>query len=141
MNNQLKPGTIMLIAGGVVLAISTFLDWRGFGDFGSNGWETDAFGLQGIFVFLIGVAIAGAVAAKSFAGMHLPPKVLGFTLNQLFLALGLAAFLITFGLQIGDGSKFGVTLGWIAAAVVIAGAFMESQGDSAAPSNRPPTTF
>ncbi len=140
VNNQLKPGTIMLIAGGAVLAVSTFLTWFDVGD-GFNGWETDFFGFQGIFVFLIGAAVAVAVALKSFAGTQLPARVLGFTLNQLFMALGLAAFLITFGQQFGDERGFGVILGWIASAVVIAGAFMEGQGDSAAPSNRPPTTF
>ena len=139
MNNQLKPSTIMLLAGGAVLAISTFLDWAGAGSFGFNGWETDAYGLQGIFVFLIGAAVAGSVAAKTFGNVQLPPRIVGFTLNQLYLALGLAAFLITFGLQIAQNSKFGVTLGWIAAAVVVAGAFMESKND-AMPSSRPPPT-
>ncbi len=140
MNNQLKPGTIMLLAGGAVLAVSTFLDWAGVGDFGFNGWEIDAFGFQGIFVFLIGVAVAGSVAAKTFGGMKLPARIVGLSHNQLYMALGLAGFLITFGLQFAQNSKFGLTLGWIASAVVVAGAFMESQSEATAGS-KPPTTF
>lgn len=140
MNNQLKPGAIMLMAGGVVLAISTFLDWVSVGSYGENGWETTIWGFQGIFVFLIGAAVAVLVALKTFANTNLPPRLVGFTFNQLYMALGLAAFLITFGRQFGDNPGIGIILGWIASAVVVAGAFMEAQGEAAG-SGRPPTTF
>jgi hypothetical protein len=121
----------MLIAGGAVLLISTFLDWVSVGDFGGNGLDTDyAPGLLGIWCLLIGGAIAVLVALQTFGNVNLPARVLGFTWSQLYLMFGLAAFLITFGRQFADNVGFGVTLGWIASAVVVAGAFMEIQHES-----------
>jgi hypothetical protein len=138
---DIKPSTIMLIAGGAVLLLSTFLDWVSFGsgDFsvGSNGWETDGFGLQGIFVAVIGLAIGGGVAASQFGSVKKPDKILGFDHNQLHLALGLSAFLITFGLQLRDGAAIGILLGWVSAAVIMAAAIMDmraADGDAAPPS-------
>ncbi|MEO0494073.1 MAG: hypothetical protein AAF081_11715 [Actinomycetota bacterium] len=125
--DNLKPTQIMLIAGGAVLLISTFLAWSDFGVATFNGWETDVWGFQGIFVAIIGVAIAGGVAAQAFGGVTLPEKILGLDHNQLHLMLGFGAFLITFGRQFGDSPGIGVLLGWIASAVIIAAAIMDSR--------------
>ncbi|MDW3220828.1 MAG: hypothetical protein R8F63_19670 [Acidimicrobiales bacterium] len=138
-NNDIKPSTIMLIAGGVVLAISTFLDWAEIGfnidfddvfgsgspDLGVSGWENDAFGLFGIFVFLIGAAVAGGVAAQQFAGVKMPDKILGFDHNQLHFMLGMIAFVPLFGFFLGGPSEIGVLLGFIASAVIVAAAVMD----------------
>ena len=144
-NNDIKPSTIMLIAGGAVLAISTFLDWTVFsfnlGDFsresdGFSGWENDAFGLFGIFVFLIGVAIAGGVAAQQFGNVSLPDKILSFDHNQLHFMLGMIAFVPLFGFFLGGPNEIGVLLGFIAAAVIVAAAVMDmkaAEGDAGAP--------
>jgi hypothetical protein len=134
--NNPSPSRIMLIAGGAVLLISTFLEWTegvDLGEFGSSdgfsGIDTDAFGLLGIWCLLIGGAVAVLTALTTFGNINLPARVLGFTWTQLYLMFGLAAFLITFGLQFIDGTAFGVTLGWIASAVIVAGAFMELQSE------------
>jgi hypothetical protein len=119
----------MLIAGGAVLFIASFLKWRDVG-IDEGGLATRFTGLQGIFCLLIGGAIAVLVALQTFANVNLPARVLGFTWTQLYLMFGLAAFLITFGLQFADSVAFGVTLGWIASAVVVVGAFMELQSES-----------
>jgi hypothetical protein len=118
----------MLIAGGAILLISTFLDWRDTFS-AESGISTDLTGLQGIFCLLIGGAIAVLVALQTFGSVNLPPRVLGFTWTQLYFMFGLAAFLITFGLQFAEFTAFGVTLGWIASAVIVAGAFMELQAE------------
>ncbi len=138
MDNGIKPSTIMLIAGGGVLLISSFLDWFSVASFGTNGWEVDAFGLHGIMVALIGVIVGLGAALTAFGGVSLPDSMLGFSRNQIFLILSFAAFLITFGQQFANGSAFGVTLGWIAAAVMTAGACMDEQGSRSA---APPTQF
>ena len=142
-NSDIKPSTIMLIAGGAVMLISTFLDWVSFGsgDFsvGANAWETDGFGLLGIFVALIGVVIGGGVAARQFGNVSMPDKILGFDHNQLHLVLGLSAFLIAFGLQFRDGAAIGVLLAWASAAVIIAAAIMDMKADSG--DTAPPTQF
>lgn len=138
MENGIKPSTIMLIGGGALLFVSTLLDWFSSGAFGYNGWETRAYGLQGIFVAAIGVIVALGVALTTFGNVSLPDALVGFTRNQLYLILSFAAFLIMFGLQFATGTDIGVLLGWIAAAVMTAGAFMEEQS---AGSGASPTQF
>ncbi len=120
----------MLIAGGALLFIASFLKWRDFfGGSGEGGLSTSVTGLQGIFCLLIGGAIAVLVGLQTFGNINLPARVLGFSWSQLYLMFGLAAFLITFGLQFADQVAFGITLGWIASAVIVAGAFMELQSE------------
>ena len=135
--DNLKTTQIMAMIGGAVLLLSTFLDWVSIGDFGENGWDTSLWGLQGIFVALIGLAIGGGVAAQAFGGVSLPDRILGLDHNSLHLVLGFSAFLITFGRQFGDNPGIGILLGWIASAVIIASVFMDLRE---APST-PPTQF
>ena len=145
-SNVIKPSTIMIIAGGAVMLLSTFLDWVSFDDcgiagldFSANGWETDGFGLLGIFVALIGLVIGGGAALRQFGNVSMPDKILGLDHNQLHLALGFAAFLIPFGLQFRDGAAIGVLLAWAAAAVIVAAAIMDMR--SGAGDATPPTQF
>jgi hypothetical protein len=140
--NNPSPSRIMLIAGGAALFISTFLAWVSVSGFSKNGLSTDyAPGLLGFWCLLIGGAIAVLVALSTFGNVSLPARVLGFTWNQLYLTFGVAAFLITFGRQFADNAGFGVTLGWIASAVIVAGAFMELQGEGKSASSTPPKPF
>lgn len=131
-----------------MLFISVFLPWisAGSGDFKftENGLSTDfAPGLLGIWCLLIGGAIAVLVALSTFGNVNLPDRVLGFSWNQIYFMLGFAAFLITFGEQFRESAGFGVLLGWIASAVIVAGAFMEmqSEGSNSNTGGMPPTTF
>ena len=134
MDNGIKPSTIMMIGGGVLLVISSFLDWGG----PFSGWEFDFFGLHGILVAAIGAAVALGVALTTFGNVSLPDSVLGFSRNQVYLILSFAAFLIMFGLQFRSNTEVGILLGWIAAAVMTAGAYMEEQASG---SGAPPTQF
>ena len=133
MPDGIKPSTIMLIAGGAVVFLASILDWTEFGS------KTDVFGIQWLFTLIIGGGIAVLVALAAFGNVSLPDKILGFTTNQLYLALSFAAFLILFGAQFGEFREVGVLLGWIGAAVMCAGAFMEMQGESGG--SAPPTQF
>lgn len=138
MENGIKPSAMMLIGGGALLFVSTLLDWRSSGPFGYNGWETEWHGLQGIFVAAIGVAVALGVALTTFGNVSLPDAFLSFTRNQVYLILSFAAFLMMFGLQFASSTDIGVILGWIAAAVMTAGAVMDEQS---AGGTAPPTQF
>ncbi len=129
----------MLIPGGAVLFISTFLDWFSFRGAGVNGWETDFFGFQGIFVALIGLLIGVGAAVRQFTDVEMPDEVMGMGSNQLHMALGLAAFLITFGWILVDDVAIGIHLGWISAAVIIAAAIMDQRAGAEAPAA--PTEF
>ena len=128
--NNVKPSTIMLIAGGAVLFISTFLDWISDGSFSVNGWETDFFGFHGIFVAVIGLVIGVSVALTQFTEVSMPDKIVGMGHDQLHLALGFAAFLITFGYILVDDVAIGLHLGWISAAVIVAASIMDILADS-----------
>ena len=89
--------------------------------------------------------LAVIAALQTFGNVNLPERVLGFSWNQIFLMLGFAAFLITFGLQFAEQTAFGITLAWIASAVIVAGAFMELQsegrGRGVGSSSTPPSPF
>lgn len=126
---NLKPSAITMLAGGVLLAISTFIDWAGSGSFGVNGLETDAFGLLGIFVLLIGIAVAGITAAVNFGNVQLPEKVMGFTMDQVMMELGVIAFVPTFAMQFASGTKFGITLAWLSSAAIVVGGVLKEKGN------------
>ena len=138
---NVKPSSWMLMGGGLVLLISTFLDWvsvsAGGFDFGENAWDTDFFGLLGIFCALIGLAVGGGVAARTFGNVNLPERMLGFTSEQLHLILGVEALLITVGLVFRGDVGIGLWLGLIAAVVITAGAYMDV--NAGAPEGAAPT--
>jgi len=132
--DKLRPGAIALIAGGAVLFISTWLKWGG----DSAGASLDARGLQGLFCLLIGAGIVLAVVVENFGNQSISVNIAGFDKNDLMLTLGITAFLITFGLQFAEGSKAGVFIGWIGAAAIVVGAYMER---GKRPDSTPPTPF
>jgi hypothetical protein len=138
--NDIKPSTIMLIAGGAVLVLSTFLDWISFFGAGVSGWNTDTSGILGILVAVIGLAIAVGVGLRQFSSVEIPDQVLGFDSNQLHLVLGFSTFLITFGLQFRSGAGIGVLLGWISSAVIVAAAIIDTRAADTGGAT-PPTQF
>lgn len=133
--DDLKPSAIALLAGGALLFISTFLKWRG----DQSGISLDAAGLQGLICLVIGAGVVILVAMANFGGKTTNLSVAGLSTSEVFLTLGITAFLITFGLQLADSVKFGVFLGWVGAAAIIVGAFMESRAEPSA--STPPTPF
>ena len=144
MDNDLEPSTIMLIAGGAVLFISTFLDWFSIGEggfsYGANAWEVNAFGFLGIFCAAIGVVVGGGVAASNFGNVSMPDRMLGFNHDQVHLILSSFALLVTVGLLFRGDVGIGLILGLLASGVMVAGSFMAMQpadgnGDA------PPTQF
>ena len=134
----IKPSTMMMMGGGVVLFISTFLDWFSAGRFSQNGWETDAYGLLGIFVALAGLALVAGPALTTFGDIDLPDEILSFSRTQIYLVLAEFGFLINFGLLFGDAA-IGTILGSIAAGVAWAGAFMDLREGTGG--STPPTQF
>jgi hypothetical protein len=138
---QFRPGTIAILAGGVLLLISTFLDWVGFGPVGFSVFEGDRFGLAGIFLLLISLAVTASTAIATFAPqVSLPEQLLGFSRNQIVLVLGFAAFVYGFSVTFAQNSEFGAILAWIAAAAIVVGAFLEEKAAPSADSG-PPRTF
>ena len=139
MNTNPRPSVWMLLAGGAVLFLGTFLDWFGSGGFGFNAWETEYFGFLGIFVALMGLATAVGVGLSTFGGQKLPANVLGFTINQIYLMFGFTCSVVTLGFVFAGEVKFGLILALLGSAAMLVGAFMENQ--AAAKPSAPPTAF
>jgi len=131
---NVKPSAMLMLGGGVVLFFSTFLDWVSARGFGASGIDTDVAGLQGIFVLLIGLTVAGITAATTFGDVKLPDEILGFTMDQMLTKLAFAAFLITFGLVFRSNAGIGLWLGVIASIVILVGGFLkQKEGSETAP--------
>lgn len=137
-NSDIKPSTIMLIGGGAVLLLGTFLDWVSVGNFGANAWDTDFFGLLGIVVALIGLLIGGGVAARQFGNMDMPSLPFGLSHEQGHIVLSIFAVIITIGFVIRGDVGIGLWLSTLAAIAMVVGSVMDARetGDAT-----PPTQF
>ena len=123
---QLRPGQIVALVGGVLILISTFLDWFGIGPFGVNAYDGDFFGFTGILLLLLSQDIIVTTAIRAFAPqVNLPPQILGFSLDELTLAAGFAAFIWGLSISTVDGSKGGTLLAALGGLAVVIGAFLE----------------
>ncbi len=134
--NDLKPGALAALGGGVLLIISTFLDW--FGPF--SVWEGVFFGFTGFIMLVIGAAVAAIAAVRAFAPqVSLPDQVLGLSLDQVTFALGFSVAVYTFGLLFRDESaKIGTILALVASIAIAAGGYLESNTPASA---EPPRTI
>jgi hypothetical protein len=91
------PGEITIMAAGAVMIIFSFTTFAG----SSNAWQKGLFPvatLLPIYGFLMGLQIA----LTRFAGLKLPPSVLGFTWEQIHLAVGAMAALMAFAWMVTD---------------------------------------
>mgnify|MGYP001812660189 CR=1 FL=1 len=123
---QLRPGQITALVGGVLILISTFLDWFGIGPFGVNAYDGDFFGFTGILLLLLSLDIIATTAIRAFAPqVNLPQQILGFSLDELTLAAGFAAFIWGLSISTVDGSKGGTLLAALGGLAVVIGAFLE----------------
>lgn len=123
---QLRPGQITALVGGVVILISTFLDWIGAFGFGFNVYEGDIFGFTGILLLLLSLDIIATTAIRAFAPqVNLPQQILGFSLDELTLAAGFAAFIYGLSMATTDGSQSGTILCALGGLAVVVGAFLE----------------
>ena len=151
-NSDIKPSTIMLIVGGAGLLISTFLNWGKIIELGAreridtesndefiglirwsavNGWETDRFGLLGVFCALIGLVVGGGAALRQFGSISMPDKILGFNHQQLHLILGVGALLITIGLGFPGDVAIGLWIATLASIILLIGAVMDLKAGQA----------
>ena len=134
-----------------MLLISSFLDMVENGD--------SAWGEFGVYTWpaLLGLVVAGGLAAVVFGNVDLPDQILTFSAKQVFVVLALAAAVIQVGVLLSllfwspgegfdaPGPAFGVWLGAIAAIALAVGTVMELQDDApargSASSNVPPSPF
>jgi hypothetical protein len=115
------PGEIVIMAAGAVMLIFSFVDFAPK----TNSWGTGLFPIATLLP-LYGVIMALQIGLTKFANVKLPDSIVGFTWEQVHLALGLMAALMAIGWLLTDvgGKKIGLwfeVLGGIALAV---GAFL-----------------
>lgn len=102
MNRQLSPANIVILAGGVVMVVGSFLTFYSFSGAGGtasfSAWSGGrGFGIFGIatIVVLCGIVMAAQVGLTAFASsVNVPERVLGLSWDQIHLALGFQAALM-----------------------------------------------
>jgi hypothetical protein len=133
-----------MMATGAVMLIDSFLPWYGV-DFGFasvsvKGWSA---GFLSWFAILLVIVVAGAVAARVFAGATMPKTgTVGPALGLLVLS-GLASVLLVLRLLThNDYTKFGLYLGLLLALGQAAFAFLafRTSGEHAPAFGHGPTT-
>lgn len=116
-----------MLGGGVVVVLGTILNWGPE----ISGLNTDINGFFGILALLMGIAMAAVGGIKAFSPTTtLPEEFLGMSLGQWMFAAAFAVFLGSFSLITEDGTKIGVHLTWLGAAVAAVGAILFIRNDS-----------
>ena len=129
-----RPGLITMLVGGVLVFISTFVDWFGGRGFGANAYDGDIFGFTGILLLLLSLAVIAIAAIGLFAPqVNLPDQVLGFSMTEVGLLAGIAAFVWGLSISVVDGSKGGAVLCLLAGFVIAVGAVIEQRAGNAEP--------
>ena len=97
------PAEITIMAAGAVMLIFSFLHFAG----DRSAWGSRLFPIATLLP-IYGVVMAAQIALTKFAGVSLPESVLGFTWEQIHLALGLMAGLMAFGWLVTDYGNKGI---------------------------------
>lgn len=122
-NKQPSPGEWAMMGGAVVALLGSFLDF----DFETKAWGEGLFPVATIIV--VYCVVAGVlVAITRFAGVRLPERLAGLTWNQLYLALGFFATLMSLFWLVGaEDAGAGLFLVLLGSAAVMVGAFVTQQ--------------
>ena len=138
---KLSPADIVILAAGAVMLIGSFLNFYTFAGYSASAWS----GANGLGVFgiatvavLCGVVMAAQVALAAFASSTtLPGRILGFTWDQLHLALGFQAALLMLSFLIRSKSPFTFGIGFwlmlLSAIALLVGAIMRVTGAGSTP--------
>jgi hypothetical protein len=91
------PGEITIMAAGVVMIIFSFLHFAG----DRSAWGSGLFPIATLLP-LYGLVMGLQIALTKFASLNLPQTVIGFTWEQVHLALGAMAALMALGWLVTD---------------------------------------
>ncbi len=115
------PGEITIMAAGAVMVIFSFTAFAGT----RSAWGKGLFPIATLLP-LYGLIMGLQIALTKFARLKLPASVLGFTWEQLHLALGVMAALMAFGwlsTDIGD-KKIGTWFEILGGIALVVGAVL-----------------
>jgi hypothetical protein len=91
------PGEITIMAAGVVMIVFSFLHFAG----DRSAWGSGLFPIATLLP-LFGLVMGLQIALTKFASLNLPQTVIGFTWEQVHLALGAMAALMALGWLVTD---------------------------------------
>ncbi len=95
------PGEIVIMVAGALMIVFSFLHFAG----NTSAWGTGLFPIATLLP-VYGLVMALQIALTKFASVNLPGSVLGFTWEQLLLAVGAMAGLMAIGWLLTDyGNK------------------------------------
>jgi hypothetical protein len=105
MDGKSAPTTaeLTILIAGAVMLVASFLPFA----FDHNAWSAFLFPLATLLP-LYGVIMATHIGVTKYLGANLPPKVFGFTWEQLHLVLGLLAGAMAVGWFVTNVGKRGV---------------------------------
>jgi hypothetical protein len=136
VQNKLTPGNWTILIAGVVAFIASFLPFYTYQSVSWNAWSSDINLLgNATLPAIIGLIMALHVAGTSFANVTLPPRVAGFSWNQIHLLLGFQATVMMVCWLLRDrglsfahlGYGIGFMLMLLAAVALLVGAIMRSR--------------
>jgi hypothetical protein len=139
-NSKLTPGNWTILIAGIVMLIASFLPFYTYHGFTWSAWNSDINLLgNATLPALFGLIMALHVAGTSFANVTLPPRVAGFSWNQVHLLLGFqATVMMVCWLARDKGSSFaslgfgiGFVLMLLGAVALLVGAIMRSRETAA----------
>jgi hypothetical protein len=115
------PGEITIMAAGAVMFVFSFTSFAG----NSNAWQRGLFPIATLLP-LYGLVMGLQIALTKFASLRLPHSVLGFTWEQIHLALGVMAALMAFGWMVTDygDKKVGTWFEILGGIALVVGAVM-----------------
>lgn len=129
--NDVSPGKLTIIIGGLLVFLCSFLPWISAGSYSVSAWGS---GLLPVATWapIFALAAAALIAIPAFSQVKLPEKVLDFTINQLVLVLIVFSFMIVFGYSVTDkgGASVGVgvVICLLGAIAQLVGFFMDRAG-------------
>lgn len=89
---QPTSGEIVIMAAGPIMLIFSFFDFASH----TSAWGSGIFPVATLLP-LYGVIMSVQIAVTRFTGMNLPKRVVGFSWEQVHLALGIMAALLALG--------------------------------------------
>lgn len=139
MKKQISVANLVMLVGGVVTFLFSFLKFEGYKSAGDNAWASGFFPLATIPAILA-LALA-VVCILELVGTNLPGEVLTFNWKQIKLTWGIVALAIMLAFLIQDKGSYSLKIGGIfmllGAIAMAAGSVMEILGKGTEMVNMP----
>jgi hypothetical protein len=129
MDKKVTPGEIVVMAGGALVLIGSFLPFYkvdfgpGFDDDTTSAWGEGLFPVATLIV-LFAVVAGGLVALTTFANANLGRGVLGFGYGQLLLALGFFSAILALAFLLVEKGETDFGFGYYLVLIGAVGAFV-----------------